>query len=162
MLADIQWDREISAIISGLIPYSCALPRALASIFSKGLNKVRLCKIYSRPITHELEGWRLVWSWNQANSACSLRLLWKEVRCVPGKLIDALPQVPPPSPFNVLFPFNLTFFIVQHIIRPTHWHFTDTAHGLRSTCCSFCQKFQSHTLVNKMDGCTTSTFTPIK
>lgn len=38
--AEVHWDRELPAIASGLIPYSCTLPKALASVFSKGLNKV--------------------------------------------------------------------------------------------------------------------------
>eukprot|EP00026_Physarum_polycephalum_P000161 Phypoly_transcript_00161.p1 GENE.Phypoly_transcript_00161~~Phypoly_transcript_00161.p1 ORF type:complete len:2059 (-),score=306.68 Phypoly_transcript_00161:106-6282(-) len=38
-LAEVHWDRELPAIVSGLIPYSCTLPKALSSVFSKGLNK---------------------------------------------------------------------------------------------------------------------------
>lgn len=38
-LAEVYWSREVNAIISGLIPYASALPRAIASVYSKGLNK---------------------------------------------------------------------------------------------------------------------------
>jgi starch synthase len=39
VLAEVYWDREISAIVSGLIPYASGLPRSLASVFGTGLTK---------------------------------------------------------------------------------------------------------------------------
>jgi len=39
VLAEVYWDREINAIVSGLIPYSSGLPRSLASVFGTGLTK---------------------------------------------------------------------------------------------------------------------------
>eukprot|EP01133_Synstelium_polycarpum_P007805 gene7805-9157_t len=38
-LAEVYWERELHAIVSGLVPYSSAIPRALASVFDKGISK---------------------------------------------------------------------------------------------------------------------------
>ncbi|KAM9964867.1 hypothetical protein ACTFIW_004659 [Dictyostelium discoideum] len=38
-LAEVYWDRELHSIISGLVPYSSAIPKALASVFDKGISK---------------------------------------------------------------------------------------------------------------------------
>lgn len=38
-LGEIYWNRESSAITSGLIPYASGLPRALASVFDLGIHK---------------------------------------------------------------------------------------------------------------------------
>ncbi|GAM27650.1 hypothetical protein SAMD00019534_108260 [Acytostelium subglobosum LB1] len=38
-LAEVYWERELHSIISGLVPYSSAIPRALASVFDKGISK---------------------------------------------------------------------------------------------------------------------------
>ncbi|KAF2075592.1 hypothetical protein CYY_003097 [Polysphondylium violaceum] len=38
-LAEVYWERELHSIISGLVPYSSAIPKALASVFDKGISK---------------------------------------------------------------------------------------------------------------------------
>ncbi|EFA80962.1 alpha amylase domain-containing protein [Heterostelium album PN500] len=38
-LSEVYWERELHSIVSGLVPYSSAIPRALASVFDKAISK---------------------------------------------------------------------------------------------------------------------------